>query len=92
MDGAGVPAGRIYTARDIAQDLHYAARGMLVEQHQPTLGEAVPMQGIVPKLSATPGTLHSPAPALGEHNAVVYGGLLGLSEAEIARLAAERVI
>ncbi|HEY7060416.1 MAG TPA: CoA transferase [Chloroflexota bacterium] len=92
MDGAGVPAGRIYTARDIAQDPHYAARGMIVEQHQPSLGEAVPMPGVVPKLSATPGTLHAPAPALGEHNAAVYGGLLGLAPAEIAHLAAEGVI
>ncbi|HZS01844.1 MAG TPA: CoA transferase [Chloroflexota bacterium] len=92
MDRAGVPAGRIYTARDIAQDPHYAARGMIVEQQQPSLGEAVPMQGIVPKLSATPGTLHRPAPGLGEHNAAVYGGLLGLTPAEIARLAALGVI
>jgi crotonobetainyl-CoA:carnitine CoA-transferase CaiB-like acyl-CoA transferase len=92
MDQAGVPAGRIYTARDIAQDSHYAARGMIVEQHQPGLGEAVPMQGIIPKLSATPGTLHRPAPALGEHNLEVYGGLLGLDPAEIAGLAAEGVI
>jgi crotonobetainyl-CoA:carnitine CoA-transferase CaiB-like acyl-CoA transferase len=92
MDGAGVPAGRIFTARDIAADPHYAARGMVVEQHQPSLGEAVPMQGIIPKLSATPGVLHRPAPRVGEHNADVYGGLLGLTPAEIARLAADGVI
>jgi succinyl-CoA---D-citramalate CoA-transferase len=92
MDQAGVPAGRIYTARDVAQDPHYAARGMIVEQYQPGLGESVPMPGIVPKLSATPGTLHRPAPGLGEHNAAVYGGLLGLSAADIERLSAAQVI
>jgi crotonobetainyl-CoA:carnitine CoA-transferase CaiB-like acyl-CoA transferase len=92
MDRAGVPAGRIYTARDIAADPHYAARDMLLEQHQPTLNESVPMQGIVPKLSATPGALHRPAPRIGEHNADVYGGLLGLPPAEIARLTADGVI
>jgi succinyl-CoA--D-citramalate CoA-transferase len=92
MDEAGVPAGRIYTARDIAQDPHYAARGMIVEQRQPELGETVPMQGVVPKLSDTPGTLHSPAPALGEHNAAVYGDLLGLTSAEREKLHADGVI
>jgi crotonobetainyl-CoA:carnitine CoA-transferase CaiB-like acyl-CoA transferase len=92
MDEAGVPAGRIYTARDIARDPHYAARDMIVEQHQPSLGEAVPMQGIVPKLSETPGTLHSPAPGLGEHNAAVYGGLLGLSATELEKLRTDGVI
>jgi succinyl-CoA--D-citramalate CoA-transferase len=92
MDAGGVPAGRIYTARDIAQDPHYAARGMIVEQRQPELAEAVPMQGVVPKLSATPGTLHSPAPGLGEHNAAVYGGLLGLGPAELEKLRADGVI
>ena len=63
MDGAGVPAGRIFTARDIAADPHYAARGMVVEQHQPSLGEAVPMQGIIPKLSSTRARCTGPRPA-----------------------------
>jgi crotonobetainyl-CoA:carnitine CoA-transferase CaiB-like acyl-CoA transferase len=92
MDEGGVPAGRIYTARDIAGDPHYAAREMIVEQHQPELGEAVPMQGVVPRLSETPGTVHRPAPGLGQHNATVYGGLLGLDHAEMEKLRADGVI
>lgn len=67
---AGVPSGRIYTARDILSDPHYKAREMIVDVPEPGLGgETVPMPGVVPKLSATPGTLTRGAPLLGEHNA-----------------------
>jgi crotonobetainyl-CoA:carnitine CoA-transferase CaiB-like acyl-CoA transferase len=92
MDAHGVPAGRIYSARDIARDPHYAARDMIIEQYQPLLGESIRMQGIVPKLSETPGAVWRPSPQLGEHNALVYGRLLGLGSAELAALAAEGVI
>jgi crotonobetainyl-CoA:carnitine CoA-transferase CaiB-like acyl-CoA transferase len=76
LDAAGVPAGRIYTARDIAADPHYAARQMILNVPEPGLrGEAVPMPGVVPKLSATPGDVRRGAPLLGEHNDEVLGPL-----------------
>ena len=92
LDQAGVPAGRIYSARDIARDPHYAARGMIASVFDPQLGEEIRVQGIVPKLSATPGSIRASGPALGEHNREVYCDLLGLSEPELARLAAEGVV
>ncbi|WP_375476500.1 CaiB/BaiF CoA transferase family protein [uncultured Jatrophihabitans sp.] len=71
---AGVPAGRIYTARDIVDDPHYAAREMVVDVPEPALdGETLPMPGIVPKLSDSPGALRRGAPLLGEHNAELLG-------------------
>nr|WP_095406956.1 CoA transferase [Mycobacterium talmoniae] len=85
---AGVPSGRIYTARDIVGDPHYAAREMIVDVPEPGLGdETVPMPGVVPKLSATPGALTRGAPLLGEHNLEVLGALLGASEIEELQLA-----
>src|SRR5262249_42657111 len=55
MNAAAVPAGRIYTAADIAADPHYASREMVIDVPEPGLdGEGVRMQGIVPKLSETP--------------------------------------
>jgi formyl-CoA transferase/succinyl-CoA--D-citramalate CoA-transferase len=75
---AGVPSGRIYTARDIATDAHFAARDMLVEVAEPTLGgEVVREPGVVPKLSATPGTVRRGSPVLGEHNDEVIGAAIG---------------
>ncbi|HEY1966717.1 MAG TPA: CoA transferase, partial [Pseudonocardia sp.] len=78
---AGVPAGRIYTARDILADPHYAARDMIVPVPEPGLrGETVPMPGVVPKLDGTPGVLTRGAPLLGEHNTEVLGAVLGATE------------
>jgi crotonobetainyl-CoA:carnitine CoA-transferase CaiB-like acyl-CoA transferase len=74
---AGVPSGRIYTARDIVGDPHYAAREMIIDVPEPGLGgETVPMPGVVPKLDVTPGRPVRGAPLLGEHNAEILG-LLG---------------
>lgn len=78
MDAAGVPAGRIYTAADVARDPHYAAREMVIEVPEPGLdGEGVRMQGIVPKLSETPGRVTRGGPLLGEHNDAILGALVG---------------
>ncbi len=76
LGAAGVPAGRIYTARDIAGDPHYAARQMILQVPEPALdGENVAMPGIVPKLSETPGSVRRGGPLLGEHNAEILGAL-----------------
>ena len=68
LQAASVPAGRIYTIADIAADPHYRARGM-IERIVTADGLALDVPGIVPRLSATPGSIHSPAPTLGEHQA-----------------------
>ncbi|MER7543226.1 CaiB/BaiF CoA transferase family protein [Actinomadura sp.] len=82
----GVPAGRIYTAKDMFEDPHFAAREAIVRLAHPDFGE-LPMHNAFPKLSETPGAVRHPGPALGEHNREVYGGLLDLREDEIAALA-----
>jgi formyl-CoA transferase len=74
LDAAAVPAGRIYTAADIAADPHYQARGMLVPVRQAD-GSTITLPGIVPKLSRTPGGHHRDAPALGEHTEEVLRAL-----------------
>ena len=74
MEDAEVPAGRIYTAADIAADPHYAARGM-IQQVVAGDGEPLKVPGIIPKLSETPGAIRSPAPGLGQHTEEVLRGL-----------------
>ncbi|GAA2066880.1 CaiB/BaiF CoA transferase family protein [Williamsia deligens] len=85
LHDGGVPAGRIYTARDMFDDPHFAARDAIVRLAHPDLGE-FPVHNVVPKLSETPGAVRHLGPELGEHNDEVYGGLLGLSEDDRADL------
>ncbi len=81
-----IPAGRIYTAPDMLQDPHFAAREAIVDVPHPRFAN-LKMQNVVPKLSATPGAIRSIAPqTVGEHNAEVFEGLLGLGPAELDRL------
>jgi len=69
-----VPAGRIYTAKDIAEDAHYRARGM-IERITTADGLALDVPGVVPALSLTPGRIDRLAPALGEHTQAVLASL-----------------
>jgi crotonobetainyl-CoA:carnitine CoA-transferase CaiB-like acyl-CoA transferase len=66
LDAAAVPAGKIYTVADIADDPQYLARQMIVDS--PSFdGQPLKVPGIVPKLSATPGGIAHAAPRLGQH-------------------------
>ncbi|SMG60388.1 CaiB/BaiF CoA transferase family protein [Paraburkholderia susongensis] len=66
LNAAHIPAGKIYDVADIASDPHYLARGMILDG-QLDDGTPIKLPGIVPKLSATPGEVSSPAPSLGQH-------------------------
>lgn len=91
MDAHAVPSGLIYRAPDMLSDPHFAAREAIVRVPHPDLGE-IPMQNVVPKLSATPGQVRWVGPELGQHNREVYGSVLGLTDAEIGELTKRRVI
>ena len=84
LDSASVPAGRIYTVADIAADPHYEARGMLASVQMDD-GSRLAVPGIVPKLSATPGSHRRNAPTLGQDTDAVLHEL-GLTPAQIQGL------
>ena len=90
MTKAKVPAGRIYSAKDIALDPHYAARGM-IEEIVIREGRTLKVPGVVPKLSETPGSLRTTAPGLGEDTESVLRRL-GYTAPEIAAFRTEKVI
>jgi formyl-CoA transferase len=90
LDGAAVPAGRIYTIADIAADPHYKARGMLSEVKMAD-GQVLSVPGICPKLSLTPGSHHSNAPNLGEHTEEILLKL-GLKSEQIQELFSSGVV
>jgi formyl-CoA transferase len=85
-----VPAGRIYTAKDISSDTHYRARGM-IERVKTRDGYEIDVPGIVPKLSATPGSIRHAAPRLGEDTFDVLK-TFGYSAEQIAALSSKKVI
>ena len=87
---ARVPAGKVYTARDIVEDPHYRARDMILTQ-QTRDGYALEVPGVVPKLSGTPGTVRSSAPGLGDDTDAVLAQA-GLSKAQIELLRSKGVI
>jgi formyl-CoA transferase len=92
LNAAGVICGPIYTIADIFEDPQFKARDMLLEHEDPEFGRYIG-PGIVPKLTATPGAVRWSATwEEGSHNAEVYGGLLGLSDDEIAALREEGVV
>lgn len=90
LTAAQVPVGRMYTAKDIAEDPQYRARGML-QRITTRDGWELDVPGIVPKLSATPGAIRSTAPRLGEDTEDVLRQA-GVDSQRLAELIAKKVI
>lgn len=87
-----IPAGRVYRAPDMLEDPHFKAREAIIEVETERFGP-LKMQSSFPRFSATPGTVRRPAPSkVGQHNAEIYGELLGLGAAELADMEAGGVI
>ena len=82
--------GPIYSIADIFEDPQYAARETIATVDHPVLGP-LRMQGVVPRLSITPGRITHPGAELGAHNEEIYGGL-GVSGVELEELRHEGVI
>jgi formyl-CoA transferase len=92
LNEAGVICGPIYTVADMFEDEHFWARDMLLEHEDAELGKYVG-PGIVPKFSETPGAVRwSGTWEHGSHNREIYGGLLGLTDDDLAELRAEGVL
>jgi crotonobetainyl-CoA:carnitine CoA-transferase CaiB-like acyl-CoA transferase len=92
LNDAKIVCGPVNTIADIFEDPQFRARDMLIPMDDPELGP-ITAPGIVPKLSGTPGAAaFTGSWTLGKFNDEIYGGLLGLDEAERAALAEDGVI
>ena len=81
LSEAGVAVAPVYSNEDVMNDPHFRARQAITRVADADFGSvAVPC--VVPRLSATPGEARTAGPAAGAHNAEIYGGWLGLPEAE----------
>lgn len=87
MDEASIPCGPVLNIKEAIEHPHIQAREMMVHCQHPTAGDQY-FQGVVPKLSATPGKVCTSAPTLGQHNREVFF----LTEEEEKQLKAEGVI
>jgi formyl-CoA transferase len=90
LAAAKVPAGRVYTARDIVEDPHFQAREMILQQTTRD-GHEMAVPGIVPKLMGTPGRVRSAAPRLGDDTEAVLAEL-GFTAAQIEALKQQKVV
>jgi len=92
MDENGVPAGRIYRAPEMLSDPHFNAREAIIDtptEQWPDLK----MQNVFPKMSKTQGEVRWTGPQeLGQHNAEVYGSLLGIEAKQLSELINKSII
>jgi crotonobetainyl-CoA:carnitine CoA-transferase CaiB-like acyl-CoA transferase len=87
----GIPAGPVYDLAGVAADPQFRSRGAIVELDDPDVGP-LSLPGVVPVMSRTPGRVAWAGPRQGQHNADVYGGLLGMSAADVEALRGRGVI
>ena len=90
MAGAGVPCGAVLDSTEILSDPHLRKRRFIVDLEHPRRGP-YPMPGNPVRLSDSPTEIER-SPLLGEHNAQVYGTLLGLGVEQIESLRRDGVI
>jgi crotonobetainyl-CoA:carnitine CoA-transferase CaiB-like acyl-CoA transferase len=89
--GAGVPAAALSDPRTIHRHPQHLARGYFEDTPHTVLG-SLPVFGMPFRISGRDRWNDRAAPVMGEHNHEVLGGLLGLSDTELAELAAAGVI
>ncbi len=85
FDKFGVAYSAVFDMEDVFRDAQYRAREAMVRVPDPDLGEAI-VQNVVPKFSATPGSVDFLGPAMGAHNEEIYCGELGFSQERLKEL------
>ena len=88
----GFPWGAVRTIDEIMDDLHIGERGFFVDVEHPELGRSFTYPGAAAIYNSSPWSISRRAPLIGEHNAEILGGELGLSRLELAVLAESGVI
>jgi crotonobetainyl-CoA:carnitine CoA-transferase CaiB-like acyl-CoA transferase len=91
MNRAQVACCPIMTARDMAEDAHYRARGVHAEWEDEQVGRVKGI-GVLPHFSVTPGKIWRGSVPVGHDNELVFGKLVGLGPEEVAALRAKGIV
>jgi formyl-CoA transferase len=87
-----VPVGPVYNVADIKADPHARARGMVIAAPDGDGRPPVEMEGVFPKMSATPGEVRFAGRDMGADNEAIFRDRLGLSDDELGALKRKGVI
>ncbi len=90
LEEASVPAGLIYSVKDMVEDPHFQARGLFEEVDAG--GRPLKIPAIIPRLSETPGDTRWAGPTVGEHTREVLGEYLGLGDDDLEELSGKGII
>jgi formyl-CoA transferase len=90
LAGAGIPCGAVLDSAEVLSDPHLRQTGFITDLEHPRRG-VYPMPGNPVRLSDSPTDMVR-SPLLGEHNADVFGKLLGYDDAGIETLRRDGVI
>jgi crotonobetainyl-CoA:carnitine CoA-transferase CaiB-like acyl-CoA transferase len=91
LTAAAVPCGSVRDLHELFDDPQVAARSMRSTVMHPTIG-ALSVLGTPLKLSATPPSVRTPPPTLGEHTEAVLTRELGYAPDEVAAFRATGVV
>jgi crotonobetainyl-CoA:carnitine CoA-transferase CaiB-like acyl-CoA transferase len=86
LEVVGVAAAKMQRVDEVMRHPQVVARGNFLDLDDPKFG-ALPAYAPMPRLSATPGSISRPGPMLGEHNDVIFQGLLGYDDLRMTTLA-----
>jgi crotonobetainyl-CoA:carnitine CoA-transferase CaiB-like acyl-CoA transferase len=91
FEALGIPVAKVATIDEVAVNPQVVHRGLMEYVDHPVAGQ-IPLPATPFKLSATPGTIRSAPPTLGQHNDEVYETLLGYGRERIEAMRGEGVI
>ncbi|WNJ98546.1 CaiB/BaiF CoA-transferase family protein [Thalassospiraceae bacterium LMO-JJ14] len=92
LEANSVSCGPIWKLDQVFNDEHVLARNMRIEMDQPATGAKVPLINSPIKMSGTPVSARLAPPTIGEHTDSVLHDLLGMDDAEIAKLRDEGIV